>query len=152
MNVANGIVMWIMAQSRSKTRKPMTFSRLMRLGQVAHSEGDKRSAHAYWQKAAMLEPDNEQVWTALMWVIDDDEDRIICLKNIMALNPDNLQAREMLDNLIGETQPQTEEKEIIADVAPEEKRGIDHLRVVLLGSILGTGTAISLSLLQMIFS
>ena len=144
-----------MAQSRSETRKPMSFTRLMRLGQVAHSEGDKRSAHEYWQKAAMLEPDNEQVWTALMWVIDNDEDRKVCLKNIITINPDNLQAQQMLDDLVGETQPQIQEAEVIADVDPEKERAkldIDFLRVAILGSILGVGTAISIVLLQMLIA
>lgn len=144
-----------MTQSKRETRKPMTFTRLMRLGQVAHSEGDKRSAHGYWQKAAMLEPDNEQVWTALMWVIDNDEDRKVCLKNIITINPDNLQAQQMLDDLVGETQPQIHEAVVIADVAPEKERAklnIDFLRVVVLGSILGVGTAISIVLLQMLIA
>ena len=139
-----------MAYIRTKTTTPLTFDRLMRLGQVAHAQGDDKTAHNYWQQAAMLEPNNEQVWTALMWVIDDDDDRKICLKNILTLNPDNLQARQLLDELVGDTQPQTKEEVISLDVSLEEKRGIDYLRVFLLGSIIGTGTAISIVLLQMI--
>lgn len=140
-----------MAQIQSRTRKPMTFERLMRLGQVAHAEGDKRSAYTYWQKAAMLEPDSEQVWTALMWVINDDADRKVCLKNILALNPDNLQAQQMLDDLIGETQPQSNDASIDENVTPIATSSIDYVRVLVLGSIIGIGISIILILLQMLF-
>lgn len=144
-----------MTRSRSQTRNPISFAGLMRLGQASHAQGDTRTAHEYWQKAAMLEPDNEQVWTALMWVIEDDEDRKVCLKNIITLNPDNLQAQQMLDDLVGETQPQIQEEAIIADVIPDKaqsKLNIDFLRVILLGTILGFGTAVSIVLLQMIIA
>jgi hypothetical protein len=94
-----------MNQTRSDTQNPVSFARLMRLGQVAHAQGDNKSAHHYWRQAAMMEPDSEQVWTALMWVVDGDEDRKVCLKNILAINPQNLRAQTMLDELLGETKP-----------------------------------------------
>jgi len=141
-----------MAEIRHDTRNPMTFARLMRLGQVAHAQGDSRTAHEYWRQAAMLEPDNEQVWTALMWVLDDDEDRKICLKNILTINPRNVQAQQMLDDLIGETQPQEKKEPVVADVAPEASQSINYLRVLILGGILGISGAISLVLIQMILA
>ena len=121
----------------------------MRLGQVAHAQGDKQTAHDYWQHAAMLEPDNEQVWTALMWVLEEEEDRKVCLKNILIINPDNMHAKQMLDELIGDTQPQQEAR-IIADVDPEPARDVDFVRVIALGSIFGVGIAIITVLLQIL--
>jgi hypothetical protein len=94
-----------MNQLRSDTKNPVSFARLMRLGQVAHAQGDNKSAHQYWRQAALLEPDNEQVWTALMWVVESDDDRKVCLKNILAINPQNLRAQTLLDELLGETKP-----------------------------------------------
>jgi hypothetical protein len=141
-----------MAQTRKNTHNPITFARLMRLGQVAHAQGDNRSAHEYWQKAAMIEPDNEQVWTALMWVLNDDEDRKVCLKNILTINPNNMQAKQMLDNLIGDTQPQMQEKKIIADVDPHAPQGIDFVRIIVLASIFGAGASIIIILLQMLLA
>src|SRR5689334_17538172 len=92
-----------MSQTRSETKNPVSFARLMRLGQVAHAQGDGKSAHDYWRQAAMIEPDNEQVWTALMWVLDGEEDKKVCLRNILAINPQNLRAQAMLDELLGDT-------------------------------------------------
>lgn len=106
-----------MVQTRSdKQQKQMSFARLLRLGQVAHAQGDAKQAHNYWQQAAIIEPDNEQVWTALMWVLENDEDRKICLKNILTINPNNLDAQGMLDELIGDTQP---DDRIKPDIEPE---------------------------------
>lgn len=138
-----------MAQIRSKTRTPMTFERLMRLGQVAHAQGDNRTAHHYWQQAAMLEPGNEQVWTALMWVIDEEEDRKICLINILTLNPDNMSAKQMLDKLIGDTQPR-QENPIIADIDMNTPPRLDIMRVIVLSSIFGIGISIISVLLQIL--
>lgn len=138
-----------MAQIRSETRKPMTFARLMRLGQVAHAQGDNRTAHNYWQHAAMLEPDNEQVWTALMWVLDEADDRKVCLINILIINPDNMNAKQLLDELIGDTQPR-QETTIIADIDMNASSGIDLVRIIVLGSIFGTGIAIIILLLQIL--
>ena len=92
-----------MSQTRTETQNPVSFARLMRLGQVAHAQGDSKAAHDYWRQAAMIEPDNEQVWTALMWVLDGDEDRKVCLRNILAINPQNFRAQAMLDELLGDT-------------------------------------------------
>ncbi len=140
-----------MAYIRTKTTTPLTFDRLMRLGQVAHAQGDDKTAHSYWQQAAMLEPNNEQVWTALMWVIDNDADRRVCLTNILTINPANVQAQGMLDDLIGETQPQ-EERRIIADVTPTKTPKLNIIRVLALGSIFGIGVAIIAILLQLLIA
>ncbi|MGB7339612.1 MAG: hypothetical protein WBC91_12030 [Phototrophicaceae bacterium] len=140
-----------MAYIRTKTTTPLTFDRLMRLGQVAHAQGDDKTAHNYWQQAAMLEPNNEQVWTALMWVIDNDADRRVCLTNILTINPANVQAQGMLDDLIGETQPQ-EERRIIADVTPTKTPKLNIIRVLALGSIFGIGVAIIAILLQLLIA
>lgn len=91
----------------------------MRLGQVAHTQGDSKQAYEYWRKAAVLEPTNESVWVALMWVIETDEDRKVCLKNILRINPNNLQAQVMLDELIGDTQA---DERIKPDVEPLPER------------------------------
>ncbi|MEM9955678.1 MAG: hypothetical protein AAF846_29025 [Chloroflexota bacterium] len=138
-----------MIETRPNFAQSMTFDRLMRLGQVAHSEGDDKTAHEFWQQAAMLQPDNEQVWTALMWVIDNDEDRKVCLKNILTINPSNIQAQRMLDDLIGETQPQTDP--IIADVTPSNPK-IYVTRVLVLGTIFGVGIATIIILLQLLIA
>ncbi len=45
------------------------------------------------------EENNEEVWLWLSSVVDTDEDREICLENVLALNPDNVVAQRGLEAL-----------------------------------------------------
>lgn len=64
--------------------------------------GDKLAAHALWRDAATTDPYQEKVWVALLRVLDDDDDRRVCLDNILAINPGNGTARRALDELLRE--------------------------------------------------
>jgi hypothetical protein len=72
------------------------FQRLLQEGRIALDNGDRNLAHALWREAAMLNPYNEQVWLALLDVLESLEDRQVCLQNIVEINPLNVQARRML--------------------------------------------------------
>lgn len=69
---------------------------LLRAGAVAKAAGDRRKAHELLRRAASLAPYNEQVWLALLDVLDDPRDRRVCLQNIVAINPYNLHAHTEL--------------------------------------------------------
>ena len=58
----------------------------MRIGQVAFSEGDFKEAHKSWQKAAMLQPDNEEVWIALLRVLTSTDDSVDLLQLLLPLD------------------------------------------------------------------
>src|SRR5258705_11815936 len=75
------------------------FEELFQAGRSAFAMGNLQQAHDFWKEAARLSPFNEQVWMALLDVIESDEDRQVCLQNILQINPMNVQARRML-NLI----------------------------------------------------
>src|SRR5262245_26005356 len=72
------------------------FTRLMEGGRLAYTQGNRRRAHDLWREAATIDPYSEQVWLALLDVLDSDDDRIVCLQNIVAINPMNIQARRQL--------------------------------------------------------
>lgn len=80
-------------------------SRLLRLGQLAAQEGDRRLARRLLKHAAMLAPTNEAVWLALLPLLDDEADRRVCLQNILAINPDNQRAHALLADYEQDTQP-----------------------------------------------
>jgi cell division septation protein DedD len=68
----------------------------------------------------MLETDesNEEVWLWLSAVVDNDEDRGICLENVLAINPDNAIAQRGLDALkAGRYNP----SELLGDLLEEEE-------------------------------
>lgn len=72
------------------------FEHLMREGRIALDRGDQNLAHTLWREAAMVDPYNEQVWLALLDVLESLDDRRVCLQNIVEINPLNAQARRLL--------------------------------------------------------
>jgi hypothetical protein len=72
------------------------FERLLLDGKMAFDRGERKLAHDLWRLAAMIEPFNEQVWMSLLDVLDDPDDRRVCLQNIVAINPMNAYARRVL--------------------------------------------------------
>jgi hypothetical protein len=69
---------------------------LRREGQIAFIRGQRRRAHDLWRQAAMLKPYDEQIWTSIYKVLDNDADRRVCLQNIVAINAHNDWAAEQL--------------------------------------------------------
>lgn len=115
------------------------FGRLMKEARAAYNKGDRKLAHDLWRQAAMIEPYNEQVWLALLDVLDQKEDRRVCLQNILSINPMNIQARRMLRGF--ETEDQREkhhrEKTKKRAVAVKRQRWVLVRRAVLMGILLG---------------
>lgn len=73
------------------------FARMMRLGQACYTQGARKQAHRYWRRAALIDPGNEGVWLSLLNVVETEEDRQVCLQNILAINPRNKEAQKHLD-------------------------------------------------------
>lgn len=84
----------------SSTVRPLDenteFARLMHEGRQALERDDPQQAHDLWKQAALIDPYNEQVWVNLLDVLTDPQDRRVCLENILAINPMNVQARRLL--------------------------------------------------------
>lgn len=72
------------------------FERLLLDGKTAFDRGDRKLAHDLWRVAAMIDPFNEQVWMSLLDVLEEPDDRRVCLQNILAINPMNVHARRLM--------------------------------------------------------
>lgn len=83
------------AHAQSKSGKS-EFDQLMQHGRAAYEQGDRALAHNLWKEAALLNPYSEDVWVALLDVLDAPEDQRVCLENILSINPMNVQARRIL--------------------------------------------------------
>jgi DNA-binding SARP family transcriptional activator len=77
-------------------RKARKYDELIAAGMDAFAVGDHDVAHRLWREAATLDPADERAWVALLNVLDEAEDRRVCLQNIMSINPTNEGARAML--------------------------------------------------------
>lgn len=118
-----------------------TFADLMQAGRVAYTAGKRRMAHDLWREAANIDPYNEQVWLALLDVLEADADKRVCLQNILAINPLNVQARRLLGQL-------DTRKERLVENEKEKRqmsRGMKRQRWSLLRRALLLGMAIGLS-------
>jgi hypothetical protein len=85
-----------MSAAQQQARRDTSLEELLTAGRDAFRSGDKDSAHEIWRMAAVANPYDERVWAALMEVLTRDDDREVCLENIIAINPLNPDARRQL--------------------------------------------------------
>ena len=69
---------------------------LIRAGRIEFANGNHKRAHVLWRQAATLRPFDIQIWQALSDVVETDDDRRVCLENIIVINPkDTLATRQL---------------------------------------------------------
>jgi tetratricopeptide (TPR) repeat protein len=68
----------------------------------AYNAGDMDKAQALLMEATELNDEHEQAWMWLSLVVEDEEDKRICLENVLSINPNNQGARERLKELVTE--------------------------------------------------
>ncbi|MCI0396280.1 MAG: hypothetical protein L0332_02215 [Chloroflexi bacterium] len=71
----------------------------LRQGIAAAKNGDKSTARELLLQVVEADENNEQAWLWLSGVVETDEDRRICLENVLALNPANAAAGHGLARL-----------------------------------------------------
>jgi ketosteroid isomerase-like protein len=77
----------------------MTSKELVQQGIAAYKAGRKQEARDLLTRAVDLDPDNEGAWLWLSGVVDTDEERLACLAEVLAINPDNATAQRGMDLL-----------------------------------------------------
>jgi len=70
---------------------------LLRRGIASAKAGHKEDAREALLQVVKLDERNEQAWLWLSAVVDSNEEREICLENVLAINPDNGRARAGLE-------------------------------------------------------
>ena len=81
---------------------------LVREGIAAFKAGHRDEARVMLRRATELDPRNEDAWLWLSAVEDDVENQLICLENVIAINPKNtraLQGLELIQKERGGSQP-----------------------------------------------
>ncbi|MCB9450086.1 MAG: hypothetical protein H6672_01535 [Anaerolineaceae bacterium] len=117
------------------------FDDMLQAGRVALQAGKPELAHDIWREAAKMQPYDERVWLALLDVLTADSDKLVCLRNIVSINPMNVQAQRQLNALEARTERVAEQE--IEDAHQETMWRIRR-RQLLSRSIL-LGLAIGLS-------
>ncbi len=71
-------------------------NQLLRQGIAAVRSGERESAHDLLGRAVECDPDNPSAWLWLSGVVDDLDERELCLENVLALDPQNAAAHKGL--------------------------------------------------------
>ena len=72
---------------------------LYELGISAAERGDREQARSLLLQVVEDNPQHEEAWIWLCDLVDDPEDRIIALENVLTINPENEDARVLLETL-----------------------------------------------------
>lgn len=105
------------------TQRNASLEDLLEAGRQAFSAGDREAAHHLWRAAAVANPYDERVWMSLLEVLSPEEDREVCLENIIAINPLNPDARRQLRALRRERRQRIEPPEdFIEEIAQPVRR------------------------------
>lgn len=83
----------------------------------AYNAGDMDKAQSLLMEATELNDEHEQAWMWLSLVVEDEEDKRICLENVLSINPNNQGAKERLEAL-GKEDPSVQS--LLADDDEEE--------------------------------
>lgn len=116
-----------------------SFDDMLHAGRVALQAGKPDLAHDIWREAAKIQPYDERIWLALLEVLSKDEDQLVCLRNIIAINPMNVQAQRQLNAIEARADRQAEQEaeEVIRQTQWRERRQWLFWRSVLLGLAVG---------------
>jgi len=83
----------------------LEISQWLRDGIAAAKAGQRAEARELLLRVVEANEQSEQAWLWLSGVVDSDEDRLIALENVLALNPDNAQALAGIKWVQGQLQP-----------------------------------------------
>lgn len=112
---------------------------LVRKGIEAAREGNKAAARDFFERAVEIDDRDERAWFWLASVAETDDERRICLRNVLHINPNNERAQRALEKL--------EQKETELSGGDEVLPGISRRTLVLL---VGSGVAV-IALIAIIF-
>ena len=95
---------------------------LLRKGIEAARDNKRNEAREFFEQVVELDEKNEKGWFWLASVVDSDDERRICLSNVLHINPSNERAKRAMDALQVKAKekkptPAAEEEEVVAGVS-----------------------------------
>jgi len=119
------------------TTSDSDIDRLYREGVAAIRAGDKASGREKLMEVVERDQMHEQAWLWLSAAVDTNEDRVICLENVLTINPANEVARRGLEKLRRSASPPSEPAPPPPPLIPDPP--IPTARGSLLGAVESTG-------------
>ncbi len=112
---------------------------LMRQGIEAAREGNKAEARQFFEQVTEQDDQNEKAWMWLASVMETDEERRVCLQQVIRINPLNERAQEGLKKIEARTGKSSTGDEVIPGVS---RRTL---------TLIGGGAAVVVLLLVVVF-
>jgi hypothetical protein len=119
------------------TTSDSDIDRLFREGVAAIRAGDKASGREKLMEVVERDQMYEQAWLWLSAAVDTNEDRVVCLENVLTINPANEVARRGLEKLRRSASPPSEPAPPPPPLIPDPP--IPTARGSLLGAVESTG-------------
>jgi hypothetical protein len=79
--------------------------------------GDRAGARELFERVVERDENNEKGWFWLASVVDTDEERRICLANVLHINPNNERARQAMNALEAKKKAVQEQEEVLPGVS-----------------------------------
>jgi Tol biopolymer transport system component len=117
---------------------PNDIAELLRKGIEAARNNKTSEARGYFEQVVELDDKNEKGWFWLASVVETDEERRICLSNVLTINPNNERARIALEKL------QSKARERGAAVEEEVVAGVSRRQLTL---VVGLGAVVVIVIL-----
>lgn len=121
---------------------------LLRSAEEAANAGDRARASQALREAALVNPYNEGVWQKLLAVVDSAEDRRVCLENLIAINPAQVEYHRLLGvhrTEVARIERVTQEMEVLA-VEKRRRNWRSFTRGIVLG-VVATLLALALGII-----
>ncbi len=90
---------------------------LLKKGIEEARENNKEAARGLFERVVELDENNEKGWFWLASVVETDEERRICLRNVLHINPNNERAQKMLDKIDAREKAIAAESDIIPGIS-----------------------------------
>jgi len=120
---------------------PNDIAELLRKGIEAAREGKRDEARGLFEQVVELDEKSEKGWFWLASVVESDEERRICLGNVLHINPNNERAKRALDTLQSKAKtakpvaPPVQDEEVLAGVTRRQLTlivGVGAVAVILI--------------------
>lgn len=123
---------------------------LLRSADEAAGSGDRARATQLLREAALINSFSEQVWQKLLAVVDSPDDRRVCLENLIAINPAQVEYHRMLGVLRTESARIARVTQEMAVLAVQKRKR--NRRSFLRGVVLGIAATLFALILGLIVS
>ncbi len=114
---------------------------------TAHQDGQLSEAQSLLVQVIQINPRHERAWLSLASVVPTTDQSIDCLKRVLAINPENAQAQNLLD----QARKEKVRQEVLAVLTQEstvEQEGISRLGKYLINAQFITSQQLELALAE----